>query len=166
MTRHTRHSGRFNRFSPKNDGPEQINSILGSSFSSLGIAAKIKEHNLKKAWAECVGAGIAKRAVPLRLIGTVLHCTVATSAWMTELVYQKSALTARLNSRLGAATVTDIVFKVGPVTPYGTVKPPAPKAPRRELTPQESRFIEDTTSGIKDERLKEAIVRAFSRSRS
>lgn len=166
MARHSRHTGRFNGNSKKTVAPEQINSILGSSFASLGLASKIKEHNLKKAWAECVGAGIARRSAPLRLIGTVLHCTVATSAWMTELVYQKSSLISKLNERLGEKTVTEIIFKIGAVTPYATAKAPAPKPPLRELTPEEKCFIDDTTAGLKDERLKEAIVRAFSRSKS
>jgi hypothetical protein len=166
MARNSRHTGRFSSNSKKAAAPEQINSILGSSFASLGLASKIKEHNIKKAWAECVGAGIARRSAPQRLIGTVLHCTVATSAWMTELVYQKSSLISKLNDRLGEKAVTEIIFKIGAVTPYATAKAATPKTPQRDLTPQEKRFIDDTPAGLKDERLKEAIVRAFSRSKS
>ena len=161
-----RRTARFKRYSRKNDGPEPITSILGSSFQSLGLASKIKEHNIKKAWAGCVGAGIARRSVPVRLIGTVLHCNVATSAWMTELTYQKGALISKLNSVAGPAAVTDMIFKIGPVTPYGTNRPPAVKVPLRELTPEENRFIETATSKIKDDGLKEAIKRAMARSKA
>lgn len=161
--RHTRH---FSRYSRKNDGPEPITSILGSSFASLGLASKIKEHNIKKAWAGCVGPGIARRSAPSRLIGTVLHCSVATSAWMTELTYQKGELISKINSKVGPTAVTDIIFRIGPVTPYGTQRPPISKAPMRDLTPEEMRFIETTTSKIKDEKLKDAIKRAIARSKT
>lgn len=166
MARKNRLPGRFDSRYKKNSSPEQVNSILGSSFASLGLASKIKEHNIKKAWAGCVGPGIARRSAPQRLIGTVLHCTVATSVWMTELSYQKSSIISKLNEKVGEKTVTDIIFRVGAVTPYASIPAPAPKTPARDLTPEEKRFIESTTSALKDERLKEAIVRAFSRSRS
>lgn len=166
MARKSRPSGRFDSYSKKNSSPEQVNSILGSSFASLGLASKIKEHYIKKAWAGCVGEGIARRSAPQRLIGTVLHCTVATSAWMTELAYQKGSIISKLNEKVGDKTVTDIIFRVGPVTPYSAAPAPPPKAPARELTPEERRFIDSTTAALKDERLKEAIIRAFSRSKS
>lgn len=166
MGRYGRHTGRFGDQSKKKNLPDRMDSILGSSFASLGLAAKIKEHNLKKAWAGCVGEGIARRSAPERLVGTVLYCTVSTSAWMTELLYQKTPIISKLNDTLGGKAVTDIVFRIGSVAPYAAKTTPASVAPPRELSPDEKRFIEANTSGIKDDRLKDAIKRAFSRSRS
>ncbi len=166
MGRYGRHTGRFGNQSKKKALPDRVDSVLGSSLASLGLAAKIKEHNLKKAWAGCVGDGIARRSAPERLIGTVLYCTVATSAWMTELLYQKTSIISKLNGTLGGEAVTDIVFRIGSVAPYAAKTPPAPVAPARELSPDEKRFIETNTSGITDDGLKDAIKRAFSRSRS
>ena len=166
MARNGRHTGRFSNQSKKKTAPDRLDSILGSSFASLGLAAKIKEHNLKKAWAGCVGDGIARRSAPERLIGTVLYCNVATSAWMTELAYQKTSIISKLNGILGGNAVTDIVFRIGTVAPYAAKTPTDAKTPARELSPDEKRFIETTTSGIEDDRLKDAIKRAFSMSKS
>jgi len=165
MARKGRYNSRFD--SKKNAAPDRVDAILGSSFASLGLASKIKEHNIKKAWAGCVGQAIARRSSPQRLIGTVLHCTVSTSTWMNELSYQKGSIISKLNESLGQGAVTEIIFRIGAVTPYGaTTIAPKPKQPLKELTPEERRFIEATTAGLKDEKLIAAITRAFARYRS
>lgn len=144
--------------------PPRVNSILGASFASLGIAAKIKEHNLKKAWAECVGENISRRTAPEKLIGSLLYCSVASSPWMTELVYQKKTIIDKLNEKLGSLTVTDIVFKIGLIQPPPSR--PEPKKPARALTCEDKTFIEKTVSGIKDESLKEAIKKAMEKAKA
>lgn len=143
---------------------ERVSAILGSSFSSLGISAKIREYRIKKAWAGAVGPGISRRAAPIRLMGTVLYCAVSSSPWMTELSYQKPAIVARLNSFLGEATVSDIVFRIGKVHDAGpgTVRT---YTPPRELTGEERAFIENTTSAIKDDGLKTIIKRVIEKSK-
>lgn len=143
-----------------------INSILASSFPLLGITAKIKEYQLKKTWAECVGANISKRATPLRLIGGILHCNVSNSAWMNELSYQKSMIMTKLNERLGEALVKDIIFKIGPISEFALKKAALQNIPQRELTPEEQAFIEKTTSPIKDTELKELVKRVMGKGRS
>lgn len=142
----------------------QITSILNSSFASLGIASKIKEYKVKKAWAQCVGENISKKAAPVRQIGTVLHCHVSSSPWMTELNYQKALIISKINERMGFKAVTDIIFRIGPIeTP---LQAEVYRAPNRQITPEERQFIEDTTSGIKDNKLKELIKRVIEKRKS
>lgn len=145
---------------PRSIDPARIDSLLGATFSHLGLPAKIREYTIKKQWDESVGPNIAKRATPVKLIGTTLYCNVASSPWMTELNFHKPMIMEKLNSRLGAGSVTDIVLKIGPVSPKA-IKAPAPKRPERELTPKEEAFIEEITSGIKDEGLKKLIKRVI-----
>lgn len=143
---------------------ERVSAILGSSFASLGISAKIREYKIKKAWAAAVGPNISRRAAPARLLGTVLYCAVSSSPWMTELSYQKPAIIAKLNNCLGEATVSDIVFRIGKVSEAG--KPGMPEAaPERDITPEESAFIEKTVAPVKDDKLKTIIKRTMAKAK-
>jgi len=145
-------------------GAERVSSILGSSFASLGISAKIKEYNIKKAWAGAVGPNISKRASPVRLVGTVLYCAVSSSPWMTELSYQKPAIITRLNKGLNEAAVTDMVFRIGKVSE--AEKPDMSGAvPERDITPEERAFIERTVAPVKDDKLKTLIKRAMEKAK-
>lgn len=143
--------------------PSPLSSIL-PSLNHLNLSAKLREYKISKAWSECVGEAIEKKASPLRLMGTVLYCNVANSAWMTELNYQKTGITERLNQILGYKAVTEIVLKIGPVK---TVYRTAPQPPRqwRELTEKDNAFIDEVTAGIKDEKLKTLIKRVIGKSR-
>lgn len=144
-------------------GPTQVGSVLDASFASLGIAAKVKEHRVKKAWTEAVGPLVAKKTAPLKLIGTTLHCSVASSPWMTELTYQKPGIITKINAILGEEAVKEVVLRVGNIQ-GGPAKRPAP--PRRELTEEERELIEKTTSPVTDENLRSLIKRVMERSKT
>ena len=148
---------------PKAISPSRVSGILSRAMPNLGIETKIREYNLKKLWPEIVGEAIAKRAVPSRLVGKTLYCTVSTSAWMTELSYQKKVMVEKINRRLGCPAVEDLVLRHGSV--------PTPAAPRKDksertLTPEERRFIESTASGVKDESLRSLIKRVIKKAKS
>ena len=145
-------------------GAERVSSILGSSFTSLGITAKIKEYRIKKAWAGCVGANISRRAAPVRLVGTVLYCAVSSSPWMMELSYQKQAIMAKLNRGLDEAAVSDIIFRIGKVSE--AEKPGmSGAAPERAITPEERAFIERAVAPVKDDKLKTLIKRTMEKAK-
>lgn len=144
--------------------PSPLSSIL-PSLSHLNLAAKLREYKVAKAWSECVGDAISKKAWPERLMGTTLYCNVANSAWTTELNYQKAGIMERLNESLGYKAVTEIILKIGPVrTRYKA--PPVPPRQWKELTPEDNSFINGVTAGIKDDKLKALIKRVIGKSRS
>jgi hypothetical protein len=143
--------------------PAHIGSILKTSFTSLGLKARLKEYDIRKAWACVVGKTISKRAHPLRLIGKTLHVTVSSSPWMTELKFLKTDIISKINERLGEETVTDIVFKAGSIKEKSPV---ARENKVRPLSPEERVFIDGTVSGIKDERLRELIKRVLVKGKS
>ncbi|MBI4949211.1 MAG: DUF721 domain-containing protein [Deltaproteobacteria bacterium] len=148
----------------KKDPALKVDSILAASFPNLGIAAKLKEYKLLKAWKECVGPNIAKRSIPTRLIGGTLYCAVSSSPWMTELNYQKREIIERLNRTLGESVVKEIILRVGEVVQVG---PPAPLPPsiKRELTGEEMKEIEETTKGIKDKKLQDILKRIMEKAK-
>ncbi|MBI5491459.1 MAG: DUF721 domain-containing protein [Deltaproteobacteria bacterium] len=147
----------------KNGGSFHIGAILGSSFSSLGIAGKLREHSIRKAWAGCVGENISRKAAPSRLIGTTLYCSVVSSPWMAELSFHKQSMIEKINEKLGYPAVSEIVFKLGPVEPPKQAKVVA--APVKELSPSDREFIEKAASAIKDEGIKKAVKRAMEKAK-
>lgn len=163
MTR--RGPGGWRKGSSGKDPALKVDSILSASFPNLSIAAKLKEYKLIKAWKECVGPNIARRAMPTRLIGGTLHCAVSSSPWMTELNYQKREIIERLNRTLGESVVKEMILKVGQVVQVG---PPAPlplPSIRRKLTVEEMKEIEEATKGIKDKGLKDVLKRIMEKAR-
>ncbi|CAG1065157.1 hypothetical protein BAC1_00735 [uncultured bacterium] len=147
----------------RQQSPSPISSIL-PSLGHLNLPAKLREYKISKAWNECVGAGISKRACPERLMGTVLYCNVTSSAWMTEINYQKTSIIERLNETMGYKAITEIVLRIGPVKTIFKTKN-APAWHPKELTAEDKTFIEGVTSGIKDEKLKALIKRVIGKSR-
>lgn len=143
----------------------KVDSILSSSFPNLSIAVKLKEYKLLKAWKECVGPNIAKRAMPKRLIGGTLHCAVSSSPWMTELNYQKREIIERLNRILGEPVVKEMILKVGEVVQTEPPAPPPLPSIKRELTGEEIEKIEEATKGIKDKGLKDILKRIMGKAR-
>ena len=144
--------------------PTPLSSIL-PTLAHLNLPAKLREYKISKAWNECVGLAISKRACPERLMGTTLYCNVTSSAWMTEINYQKATIIERINAELGYKAVTEIILRIGPVkTVFKSIV--APVWHRRELTPEENAFIEGVTTGIKDEKLKALIKRVIGKARS
>jgi len=155
--------GRAGGKRPRQQSPVPISSIL-PSLGHLNLPAKLREYKINKAWNECVGAGIARRACPLRLMGTTLYCNVTSSAWMTEINYQKTNIIERLNEVMGYRAVTEIVLKIGPVKTLFRTKA-APGWQQKELTDEDKAFIEGVTSGIKDDKLRSIIKRVIGKSR-
>lgn len=149
---------------PRPQSPTPISSIL-PSLAHLNLPAKLREYKISKAWNECVGLAIAKRACPERLMGTALYCNVTSSAWMTEINYQKTTIMERINAELGYKAVTEIILRIGPVKTIFKNKI-APVWNRKELTPEDNAFIEGVTAGIKDEKLKALIKKVIGKGRS
>lgn len=142
----------------------KIDSVL-TSFSNLGIPARIREYTVKKIWAGCVGTGIAKKTSPIRLIGQTLYCSAASSAWLTELNYQKKDIIEKINATIGEEAVAQIIFRIGTVAAPPTGKDVS-AGPSRELTGEEKGFIEKTAASIPDNDLKALIKRAFEKSKT
>lgn len=141
----------------------KIDTVL-TSFSNLGIPARIREYTVKKIWAGCVGPAISKKTSPVRLIGQTLYCSAASPAWLTELNYQKKDIIERINASIGEEAVAQIIFRIGKVVP--TPDKDASTGPSRALTDEEKGFIEKTAEPVPDEDLKALIKRAFEKSKT
>ncbi|OGQ57116.1 MAG: hypothetical protein A3J24_07525 [Deltaproteobacteria bacterium RIFCSPLOWO2_02_FULL_53_8] len=146
-------------------GPAVIKDLLASSLPHLGIPARLKEYSIIKSWPVCVGEVVARKAAPERLVEGILHCSVVSPPWITELTYQKREIAARLNRELGGPVVKDIIFRLGNVTP-SILPAKRPVRPVQELSGAELIEIEQTASVIKDDELREAVKRAMIRAKA
>jgi len=86
-------------------------------------------------------------------MGTALYCNVTSSAWMTEINYQKTTIMERINAELGYKAVTEIILRIGPVKTIFKSK----------IAPVWNR--KGVTAGIKDEKLRTLIKRVIGKSR-
>ncbi|MCK4739305.1 MAG: DUF721 domain-containing protein [Deltaproteobacteria bacterium] len=152
----------------RGDGLKSIAKILGLSFKGLGVKEKVVEHSLASTWRQAVGEMIAKKTKPGRLIGSTLFVNVLNSSWMNTLLYEKSELIEKLNATLGRKQIKDIVFRTGPVENTTAIPSPEKREVeriKRPLSALEEEFIEETTSELKDEKLRELIAKTMAKSK-
>lgn len=149
--------------------PSHIGSILTGSFSSLDLKKRLREYRIKKDWVKTVGESMSKKAHPTRLRGKTLHVTVSSSPWMSELRFLKHDIISKINESLGErggggeGTVTEIVFKTGPIE---EPPPPPQRKKERPITREEKLFIERIVSRIKDKKLKTLFKKVIAKGKS
>jgi hypothetical protein len=113
------------------------------------------------AWAESVGAEIARNAWPARISrdGT-LHVATSSSIWAFELTHLESEVRGRLQARLGENVPKQLRFAPGPLPTPAPVVPedasPEPPAVRPETRAQ----AESLTAEIEDEELRKVVAAA------
>jgi len=139
--------------------PSQAGSLLQGALPNIALGPRLDEYRIKRDWPVIVGKALAARTEPTRLIHGTLHCVVSSSAWMTELNYQKPLILEKINDALGAKAVKAIMFKPGEITPRMTAAPPSPPAKGR----LGDEFIEKTASKIGDEALRDLVKRVLSK---
>jgi hypothetical protein len=113
------------------------------------------------AWAEAVGAEIARNAWPARLSrdGT-LHVATSSSIWAFELTHLEAEVRGRLQARLGENVPKQLRFAPGPLP---TPPPGVPQDANFEppgVRPETRAQAESLTAGIEDEELRRLVAAA------
>jgi predicted nucleic acid-binding Zn ribbon protein len=89
--------------------PARIGELLEPALERLGPRGAWTEARLRKLWLEAVGPDVSGQVHVKRLRGQTLEVQVDNDAWATEITYLAAAIVEKLNVRLGAGTVRDIV---------------------------------------------------------
>lgn len=99
----------FPRDTAKTPGP-LVEKLLGS----LGLQQRVKEDEIKEAWAGVVGEFISKHAAPATLSHGVLaiHVLQPTVHFELERVWKRTLL-SKLQDRFGKTTIREIRFRLG-----------------------------------------------------
>ena len=95
------------------DTSRPIAGVLEKVIAQLGLAKRVREEEILRAWEDIVGAFIAQHSCPQRLADGVLHVRVLQPSMLYELDRTLRAdILAKLKQRFGRA-VRDVRFRVG-----------------------------------------------------
>ena len=130
---------------------------MQDSLAGSSLADRLREAEIWRVWPEVVGAALACRAQPLRIINGTLTVAVSSAPWMQELRFMTAMMREKLNLRLGAEVVRDIVLKAGRVDQTAAEVPDVVSAPR-QLTSQQKSMIEEQSALITDQETRQAFV--------
>ena len=137
--------------------PRPLSGLVQDSLVGLGLAERLREAEIWRIWPDVVGAALACRARPVRIISGTLTVAVSSAPWMQELRFMTAMMKEKLNSSLGAEVVREIVLKAGrvdqpPVEVQEDIVPPAP------LTPRQQALIESEAASIADPETRQAFI--------
>lgn len=142
---------------PKMPFPRPLSGLVQESLAGLGLCERLREAEIWRIWPEVVGATLACRARPLRIINGTLTVAVSSAPWIQELRFMTTMMKEKLNSRLGAELVREIVLKAGRVdTP--PVEVPEEIIANVPLTPKELAHIEAEAASITDPETRQAFI--------
>lgn len=137
--------------------PRPLSGLVQENLVGLGLAERLREAEIWRIWPDVVGAALAARACPVRIINGTLTVAVSSAPWMQELRFMTAMMQEKLNSSLGAEVVREIVLKAGRVDkPIAEV--PDEVIATRPLTPQQQSMIETQSSSIADPETRQAFV--------
>lgn len=142
---------------PRMSFPLSISGVMQDSLAGSGLSERLREAEIWRVWPEVVGITLSCRAQPVRIINGTLTVAVSSAPWMQELRFMTAMMKEKLNLRLGAEVVRDIVLKAGRVTiPVAEVPDESP-APR-SLTPRQQALIETQSAAISDPETRQAFI--------
>ncbi len=142
---------------PRMHFPRPLSGLMHESLVGLGLAERLREAEIWRIWPDVVGAALASRARPVRIINGTLTVAVASAPWMQELRFMTAMMKEKLNSSLGAEIVHEIVLKAGRVD-KPVVNMPEESATVRPLTPQQQNLIESQSASIADPETRQAFI--------
>jgi len=138
-----------------------ISSSLDRGF--LGLAKEMVK--VFEVWEEAVGEFNARRTRPESIKDGRLRVFVESPVWIDRLSYFKAEFIENINEALGAPLVTEIVFRVGPITSSpdkgGTEEAGARNNPEPDSISDPK--IQSAVAGIKDPELKKSLAALLAR---
>lgn len=142
---------------PRMSFPRPLSGVVQESLTGLGLAERLREAEIWRVWSEVVGSTIAGRAQPLRIINGSLTVAVSSAPWMQELRFMTGIMKEKLNSRLDAEVVQEIILKAGRVE-LPPVEAPDIPVEAVPLTPEQMELIDEQSSHIEDPETRLAFI--------
>lgn len=96
------------------NAPVALGTILrGVLDGKVAARSGLKDLKIWEVWNKAVGQKIAQHAQPDSFNNGRLLVNTSHPTWVTELGFRKEEIRLRLNELIGAAMVSDIVFRLG-----------------------------------------------------
>lgn len=141
--------------------PRTVGDLLPEALPQL--AERLDEVRMRQVWAEVVGAEVARRSHPGRLVEGCLTVVVDNSPWLHELRLREPEILGMIQRH--CASVRALRLSVGPL-PSGVRDRGAMAArPLAPLSEQDRREIDDATAIIRDAALAAAARRLLTHAR-
>lgn len=129
--------------------PRPLPGLIQECLQGLGLAERLREAEIWRVWPDVVGATVAARAQPLRIINGTLTVAVSSAPWIQELRFMTGMMKDKLNSRLGGEVVREIVLKAGRIQ-KAVIDEEPDMSPPKPLTAAQLALIEEQASAIAD----------------
>ena len=142
---------------PRMPFPRQLSAVVHDGLVNPGLAERLREAEIWRIWPDVVGATLACRAQPVRIINGTLTVAVSSAPWMQELRFMTAMMKEKLNKCLGAEVVREITLK------SGRIDQPIIEAPEEIFTPQpltdqHQYLIEAQSALIEDPETRKAFI--------
>lgn len=95
----------------KRSNQQSLKEVIEQMLQKSSLSNGLKEHNLKAAWDEIVGAHIAKHTTSIELKNKYLYVTLDSSVLRNELSYGTSLIIKKVNEFLGEERVEKLILK-------------------------------------------------------
>lgn len=96
--------------------PRKAADIVAQLFAKKGYGATKTDSTLREAWTQAAGPGLARFSEPGAIRRGKLEVTVANSAMMQELTFEKDRLLRAMQQALPDARIDEIRLKIGKVS--------------------------------------------------
>jgi len=129
--------------------PENMGGLLSRILDTMGLGARLREFELMSLWDEVVGEQLSGAAQPEFIKGGRMFVVTKNSVWSNELNLYKGDIISRLNKRMGAEILKDIIFKAGQLPKKALPGKEEQKGPSPKeiiLSEEELQEIEETAS--------------------
>jgi len=143
---------------PRMSFPQPLSRVMQDSIAGSGLAERLRETEIWRVWPDVVGATLTGRAQPVRIINGTLTVAVSSAPWMQELSFMTTMMKEKINLRLGADVVREIVLKSGRVNLPAAELPEETYAQRPLLTHRQQDLIEKEASSITDPETRQAFI--------
>ncbi|MEO5930526.1 MAG: DUF721 domain-containing protein [Candidatus Kapaibacterium sp.] len=90
---------------------ESIGAIIQQWLRENNLSEKLQENSVPSYWVEIVGESVARHAQVERIERGTMFVKVQSAVWRNELAMRREEIRAKVNERLGAEIVKEIVLR-------------------------------------------------------
>jgi hypothetical protein len=144
---------------------ERLGQVLHKSLKRLELSTRLDEYGVWPVWNDVVGPAIARNAQPEKIRNGTLFIKVTSPVWMQQLQYMKEMIAERLNQRLKANIVRNILFVVGQINIEAAAVDSKLTA-QSPTAPPELPISDDFLESVPDPEIRQAfkrLLRSYSR---
>ena len=87
-----------------------INDAMKNFVQKSRLKNGVRTAAIEQVWAEIMGEVIARYTSKLQIVGHKLFITTTNGPLKNELMYQKTLIVERINEKMGAGTIADVVI--------------------------------------------------------